>query len=227
MAERWRPIAGYEDSYEVSDLGSVRSLDRVDSNGHQWSGRTLKLSPVSARGYRKISLYRDGRPSQKLVHRLVLEAFVGPCPEGMEGCHNDGDTTNNVLANLRWDTHSANNFDIVEHGNHHNAKKTHCKRGHLFEAGNLSPNYKPEGIDRGWRRCRTCATEADAARSMKPRAAWEAERLARNARMRRRYEDGLTIEQVAAEFGMSYSGTAACLRSAGTSIRGRWGSVTA
>lgn len=51
-----------------------------------------------------------------LVHRLVLMAFVGPCPEGMEGCHADGNRANNSLVNLRWDTREANEKDKVQHG---------------------------------------------------------------------------------------------------------------
>jgi hypothetical protein len=50
------------------------------------------------------------------VHRLVLEAFVGPCPDGMEGCHGDGDTANNRLGNLRWDTPKSNRADASRHG---------------------------------------------------------------------------------------------------------------
>ena len=65
----------------------------------------------------------------KYIHRLVLEAFVGPCPEGMETCHNNGVRTDNRLENLRWDTSSANNDDIVKHGRHWLASRSHCPRG--------------------------------------------------------------------------------------------------
>ena len=69
------------------------------------------------------------------LHRLVLEAFVGPCPAGMEVCHNDGDPTNNRLSNLRCDTHRNNMLDMHGHGtrvnppvhygvDHHNATLT-------------------------------------------------------------------------------------------------------
>ncbi len=51
------------------------------------------------------------------VHRLVLLAFAGPCPEGMEGCHNDGNRLNNVPGNLRWDTRKSNVADTRRHGN--------------------------------------------------------------------------------------------------------------
>jgi hypothetical protein len=50
------------------------------------------------------------------VHRLVLEAFVCPCPEGRECCHNDGDPANNALTNLRWNTRKANIEDSRRHG---------------------------------------------------------------------------------------------------------------
>lgn len=46
----------------------------------------------------------------------MLAAFVGPCPEGLEVCHLDGDPLNNRLSNLRYDTRSANNLDKVGHG---------------------------------------------------------------------------------------------------------------
>lgn len=52
------------------------------------------------------------------VHRLVLTAFRGPCPEGMQACHCDGDPRNNALGNLRWDTPTANHADKRKHGTH-------------------------------------------------------------------------------------------------------------
>lgn len=69
------------------------------------------------------------------VHRIVLETFVGPCPDGMEGCHNDGNPINNRVDNLRWDTRASNRADMLVHGtttkppthwgeDHHNAKMT-------------------------------------------------------------------------------------------------------
>lgn len=50
------------------------------------------------------------------VHRLVLRAFKGECPDGMEGCHNDGDPGNNHIDNLRWDTPANNHADKIAHG---------------------------------------------------------------------------------------------------------------
>ena len=57
-----------------------------------------------------------GRNRIVSVHRIVLAAFVGPCPDGMEGCHNDGNPANNRIENLRWDTHVSNMADKTTHG---------------------------------------------------------------------------------------------------------------
>jgi hypothetical protein len=57
-----------------------------------------------------------GKKTSHYVHRLVLQAFVGPNPEGTVCCHNDGDPSNNRLNNLRWDTYRANEQDKLRHG---------------------------------------------------------------------------------------------------------------
>lgn len=57
------------------------------------------------------------------VYRLVLIAYVGPCPDGMVACHNDGDVTNNNLENLRWDTQKNNLMDTIAHGTKINGTK--------------------------------------------------------------------------------------------------------
>jgi len=118
--EVWRSVPEYEGLYEVSDLGRVRSLDRtrLDKHGRAFTLRgVLKKAPLRKGSlYRMVVLSRDGKPKAKLVHRLVLSAFVGPCPDGMEGCHNNGDPGDNTLSNLRWDTRSANMQDKHKHG---------------------------------------------------------------------------------------------------------------
>lgn len=136
----WRSIPGFADHYEVSNKGDVRS---------KTTGRTLHLR-ANGKGRLQIDLYQNGIRTTVEVHRLVLLAFFGPCPEGMEGCHTDGDHTNNDVRNLRWDTRRENNLDAVRHGTHPWAKRTHCSHGHEYTAANtyVEPN--------GARRCRTC-----------------------------------------------------------------------
>lgn len=77
------------------------------------SWKQMRPSVVTKYGHSQVML----RGRMKLsVHRLVLEAFLGPCPELMEGCHNDGDASNNRLENLRWDTKKNNHADKIRHG---------------------------------------------------------------------------------------------------------------
>lgn len=66
-------------------------------------------------GYLYVTLYRDGIGKHKYVHKLVLETFIGPCPDGMEGCHGDGNPINNNLINLRYDTPKGNSVDKIKH----------------------------------------------------------------------------------------------------------------
>lgn len=114
--EKWLPVVGFEGLYEVSDMGRVRSLDRLRANGKLlMRGRVLKPHPNSKSGYLNVVLSR-GTKLTRLVHSLVLRAFVGPCPEGMECCHDDGNSGNCKLSNLRWDTHKNNNADKSRHG---------------------------------------------------------------------------------------------------------------
>jgi hypothetical protein len=111
VTEEWRAVSGFEGFYEVSDLGRIRSTRRKGSAGGV-------ISPHgSGQGHLKIHLYRDGkRACVAFVHRLVLEAFVGPCPPGHEALHGDGNPAQNNLRNLRWGTKSENYADAVRHG---------------------------------------------------------------------------------------------------------------
>lgn len=114
MSERWRRIADFP-MYEVSDKGSVRRRACKDANFNRYrEARLLRATPGS-RGYLQVWL-SYGKKTSRAVHRLVLEAFKGPCPPSKIGCHNDGDKTNNALGNLRWDTHAANDQDSIRHG---------------------------------------------------------------------------------------------------------------
>lgn len=149
MTERWLPVVGYEGFYEVSDQGNVR---RVMATAGAQVGRVLKATP-SKKGYLRVTLHRDGERKDYWVHRLVLLAFVGPCPAGMEACHApDPDPANNRLVNLRWDTSGGNKLDSVAHGSHYEASKTHCPRRHPLRGVNLVPST----LIRGGRDCLAC-----------------------------------------------------------------------
>lgn len=149
MSETWRAIPGYEGIYEVSDQGGVRALPRVDAQGGRRRLRVFKPSRMDMWGHVGVKLRRNGVVRSFYVHRLVLDAFVGPCPPGMEACHWNDVPDDNRLSNLRWATKSANRFDSVRNGGDHNARKTHCWRGHPFSAENTK-------VRNGRRHCRAC-----------------------------------------------------------------------
>ncbi len=120
----YRLIPGFP-GYRVGDDGSVWSRIGRISLGFGKGSRTVlteawkPLKPKHGDGQLIVQLYGQSKTNYRkirLVHHLVLEAFVGPCPEGMECCHEDGDPTNNRLANLRWDTKKANEADKRRHG---------------------------------------------------------------------------------------------------------------
>lgn len=111
MSEEWKDIPGYEGLYQVSNLGRVRSLDRKYSKGKD---RKIVLD---AWGYPQVGLYKGSSGKTFHVHRLVLLAFIGPCPKGMETRHfPDPDRTNNRLDNLSWGTRLENAKDAKEQG---------------------------------------------------------------------------------------------------------------
>lgn len=122
LIETWVPVAGYESLYMVSDKGRVRSVDRIDTVGRLRKGRFMKAKKNS-RGYLSLQLCKDATPKDCTVHSLVLSSFIGPCPDGMEGCHNDGNPSNCNLDNLRWDTHRANMMDKSVHGTSQHGEK--------------------------------------------------------------------------------------------------------
>ena len=105
--ERWLPVVGWERLYEVSSLGRVRSLTRKTRNGTVRGGRILKAQPGPL-GYLHVVLSDRPRLSNRAVHLLVLDAFHGPRPAGMVGCHGPGGNQDNRASVLCWDTQAAN-----------------------------------------------------------------------------------------------------------------------
>jgi HNH endonuclease/NUMOD4 motif len=119
MSEEWRIIPSFPD-YEASSLGRVRrrtSMQSALGKFHTHSGKILKAIVNNKTGYWRLTpIGPDGRRRDVNVHRLICEAFHGPCPPGMQCAHNDGSRTNNASDNLRWTTPSENQFDRIDHG---------------------------------------------------------------------------------------------------------------
>lgn len=119
--EEWRPVAGYEGLYEVSNIPRVRSLPRKRRSR---SGRMAKVGlrlivPSKLpppHNHWTVTLSKDGTRKSHPLHTVVLRAFAGPPPAGMECRHIDGDPDNNALGNLKWGTPLENAADRDRHG---------------------------------------------------------------------------------------------------------------
>lgn len=135
MEEIWKDVVGYEGYYEVSNLGNVRSVDRVvvKANGVcQPRQARIMARCLNTDGYLTVKLSKDGKSERIAVHRLVALAFI-PNPNDLSDVnHIDFDRTNSRVDNLEWISHKDNVHYTIEAGRHH------CNRD-LF--GENNPNY--------------------------------------------------------------------------------------
>jgi hypothetical protein len=156
--EIWMPVIGYEGYYEVSNLGRVRSLDRIttskDGRRRFWPGIMLKQK--LRHHYLRTGLTKSGATTTWCVHRLVCEAFNGVKPQQDSVVrHLNGSHLDNRAENLRWGTPAENTADMIRHGRAYWANQTHCIRGHEFTPGNTRTGAKANGGSS--RNCRECA----------------------------------------------------------------------
>lgn len=149
--ERWLPVVDWEDRYTVSDLGNVRSIYRA---------RNKKLS-LSKTGYLYVGLSKGDITRCKWVHTLVIQAFIGPPPPGLECLHGPGGKQDNRLTNLSYGTHSKNLYDMRRDGTSYHRNLTHCPYGHILAMPNL---VKKLWEEKGHRNCLTCRLVGDNAR---------------------------------------------------------------
>lgn len=119
---RWKVIPS-QPAHEASDTGLVRSIR---------TGKVRKNQPHRT-GILMLVFSRKGAEQAKKhvarkIHHLVLEAFVGPCPEGMQCRHLDGNKENNHLSNLAWGTPIENAADKLRHGTSLDGERNHQTR---------------------------------------------------------------------------------------------------
>ena len=110
MSEVWKPVKGYEGSYEVSNLGNVRSLSRVvhRTTSDRFVRGQIMSKQLMPNGYESVTLRKNGRQRRLYVHRLVAEAFLPNEQSLREVNHRDENKSNNTLENLEWCSHSYN-----------------------------------------------------------------------------------------------------------------------
>lgn len=149
--EIWKPVKGFEETYEVSSLGRIRSVDRVRycGNGYVDKPSVILKQYVNVRGYWCVSLYKNKKSHCRVVHRLMAETFLEKGANDTEVNHINGVKTDNFLENLEWVTHKENMRHAIESGlrsiktggNTHNASFTNeqaVEIRKMFSSGNYS-----------------------------------------------------------------------------------------
>lgn len=125
MEEIWKDIENYEGLYQVSNLGRVRSLDRVvksERTGYKTVRGKIIKPTIQNTGYYYVLLYKDGKALRKTLHRIIAKAFI-PNPENKPQIdHINGDKTDCRIENMRWVTPGENN------SNPHRCKEFSCSK---------------------------------------------------------------------------------------------------
>jgi hypothetical protein len=101
---KWVPVAGYEDSYEVSDLGEVRSVRRARKQGRatRWLAPRILKSCLCTKGHPQVGLSKNGKARSLLVASIVAQSFLGPKPEHAAIVHLNGDRMDCRAVNLTY-----------------------------------------------------------------------------------------------------------------------------
>jgi len=119
----------------------------------EWNrGRVLKQC-LTTHGYHYVGLSVDGVVRTRVVHQLVAEAFIGPCPAGQKVCHGPTGKLDNRPSNLSYGSHSDNHLDKRRDGTDYQVNKTHCPLDHRLAPPNLVAHF----AKRGRRNCLACA----------------------------------------------------------------------
>lgn len=173
--EVWKDVPRFERLYQVSNLGRLRSLGRWAGarNGYKrWIKGRIKKTTPSKSGRVILQLWKGNQQRSEYLHRLVLEAFVGPCPRGKEACHfPDPNPANCNLDNLRWDTSKANKHDQLLHGTRSKGEKNGHSKLKASDIPEIKKRYRAGesqvAIGKDYRVCNSTISDVILGRSWK------------------------------------------------------------
>lgn len=131
--EIWKSVSGFDDFYEASNLGNIRSKDRIVKKfsfickkevNQFYYGKLLKQQ-TNKLGYKFIHIGINGKKYNIQSGSFILRAFAGEPKQNQVCCHNDGNPSNNLIENLRWGTHKENMEDRKKHGRYKGGSEHH------------------------------------------------------------------------------------------------------
>jgi len=110
MKKVWKPVKGYENHYEVSNYGEVRSIEKTikKANGQVQRRKSRILKPILKDGYHRVVLYKNNKLKRFYLHQLVASHFLENPNNYREVNHKDGDKLNCHVNNLEWMSRSEN-----------------------------------------------------------------------------------------------------------------------
>lgn len=118
IVEIWKDIIGYQELYQISNLGRVKSLPRYKKNGKfsHWTKEKILAQGINDSGYYQVMLHKNGSHKTKTIHRLVAQAFI-PNPDNKPWInHKNSVRIDNDVDNLEWCTPSENNKHCYDKG---------------------------------------------------------------------------------------------------------------
>lgn len=137
--ETWIEIKDFEGFYSVSNLGNVKSLDRILPDGRKIKSKSLKKI-TNKNGYQMVHLYKNSKRTHCYIHRLVAISFLKSSNKNCVN-HINGNKSDNRVENLEWVTHSENNLHAKDLGLNKNrgtnSSKSKITSNQLSEIRNL------------------------------------------------------------------------------------------
>lgn len=145
MIEEWRPVLGFEKRYEVSNIGRVRSLLNNKNNCRNIPKKVPKILRCQIKKgpykYRLFIIRHKNKRKVVYVHTAILESFLCPRPKGHQGCHNNGNSLDNRLENLRWATPLENTLDKNKHGTMHKGEEIFSAKLNKIKVKEIRKRY--------------------------------------------------------------------------------------
>jgi hypothetical protein len=143
--EIWKDVLGYEEIYQVSNLGNVKSLQRLIRLGYRprIKKETILKNSIEFYGYYVVNLCKNLKHKKTKVHRIVAEAFI-PNPENKPQInHKNGIKTDNCVENLEWCTNQenaihANKNNLISRQKGSSSHKSKLTEKQVLEIRNLS-----------------------------------------------------------------------------------------